>query len=139
MAIPGDYPTGTYIVYGNIWDSDLNCYAEVEYKLIISRCLPSSKAAQPEPEPMWVRGDRDMVCYKIEVNDNGCFEFVFWWEYKDNNWVKIYDKDGNEVFSIDIPYGKAHFEACLSDGTYTVKTFHNDMENPIQEFTIGKP
>jgi hypothetical protein len=138
MTIPGDYPTGTYTVKGTVTDG-FGCYADITYKLIISRCLPSSKAAQPEPEPMWVRGDRDMVCYKIEVNDNGCFEFVFWWEYKDNNWVKIYDKDGNEVFSIDMPYGKASFEACLNDGTYTVKTFHTDMSTPLQEFTISKP
>jgi hypothetical protein len=91
-----------------------------------------------EPEP-WVRGDRHMVCHSIEVNDNNCFEFVFHWEYKDNNWVKIYDLEGNEVFSIDMPYGKASFEACLDDGMYKVMTFHNDMSTPLQEFYIGKP
>ena len=90
------------------------------------------------PEP-WVRGDRDMVCYQVWVNDNGCFEFVFFWEYADNNWVKIYDKNGNEVYSIDMPYGDARFEACLPDGMYTVKTYHDDMSEILQEFMIGKP
>jgi hypothetical protein len=94
----------------------------------------------PEPEPKpWIRGDRDMTCYQVLVNDNGCFEFVFIYEYKNNNWVKIYDEDDAEVFSINMPYGKASFEACLSDGTYTVKTFHDDMSEPLQEFTISKP
>jgi hypothetical protein len=79
-----------------------------------------------------------MTCYQVWVNDNGCFEFVFWYEYKDNNLVKIYDTKGNEVFSIDMPYGKASFEACLANGTYMVKTFHNDMGEPLQEFLIAK-
>ena len=139
MTIPGDYPTGTYTVRGTVWDEAVECQTNVEYKLKISLCLPSSKAAEPEPEPMWERGDKDMVCHSIEVNKDNCFEFVFWWEYKDNNHVKIYDMKGNEVFSIDMPYGKASFEACLDDGMYKVMTFHNDMSIPLQEFYIGKP
>jgi hypothetical protein len=90
-----------------------------------------------EPQP-WVRGDRSMVCYQVWVNDNDCFEFVFFYEYADNNHVFIYDEGGNEVFSIDMPYGDASFEACLADGTYTVKTFHDDMSEPLQEFVIAK-
>jgi len=101
-------------------------------------CCSSKASINKEPEP-WVRGDRGMVCYQVMVNDKGCFEFVFWYEYKDNNWVKIYDENGSEVFSIDMPYGNASLEACLSDGQYTVKTFHNDMSTPLQEFMIGKP
>ena len=81
-----------------------------------------------------------MVCAAVWVNDDGCFELVFIYEYADNNWVKIYDMEGNEVFSIDMPYGNAHFEACgLADGMYTVKTFHDGFETPLQEFVIGKP
>jgi hypothetical protein len=98
------------------------------------------KNSEAEETTPWVRGDRDMVCYQVCINDDGCFEFVFWYEYKDNNWVKIYDTNGNEVFSINMKYGKASFEACeLPDGMFTVKTFHNDMTIPLQEFTIGKP
>lgn len=97
--------------------------------------IKNSKAEGPTP---WVRGDRDMVCYQVWVNDDGCFEFVFWYEYKDNNWVKIYDMAGNEVFSVDMAYGDASFEACIADGIYTVKTFHVDMSEPLQEFVIAK-
>jgi hypothetical protein len=46
---------------------------------------------------------------------------------------------GNGLFSIDMPYGNAHFEANLPDGLYMEKTFHNGFETPIQEFLIGKP
>jgi hypothetical protein len=87
--------------------------------------------------PAWIRTG-PMVCYQVWVNDDNNFEFVFWWEYKDNNWVKIYDMAGNEVFSIDMPYGDAHFVANLPDGMYTVKTF-NDQPQPLQTFIIGKP
>jgi hypothetical protein len=90
-----------------------------------------------EEEKVWVR-DVDMTCWQVFINDNNCFEFIFKWEYADNNWVKIYDMDGNEVFSIDMPHGKANFEACLSDGMYKVQTFHEAGEI-LQEFTIGKP
>jgi hypothetical protein len=113
-------------------------WIKVWYTGPIRRCTKrAEEVVAPEPEP-WVRGDRDMVCYQVWVNDNGCFEFVFWYEYKDNNLVKIYDTKGNEVFSIDMPYGKASFEACLANGTYMVKTFHNDMSEPLQEFLIAK-
>lgn len=89
-------------------------------------------------EQVWVR-DHPMTCYQVWVNKDNNFEFVFWWEYKNNNWVKIYDMKGNEVFTIDMPFGDAHFIANLPDGMYTVKTFHDDFEKPIQEFIIGKP
>jgi len=86
----------------------------------------------------WVR-DREMTCFQVWINEDNNFEFVFWWEYYNNNWVKIYDMEGNEVFSIDMEKGNATFEADLPDGMYTVKTFHNGFETPIQEFLIGKP
>jgi len=86
----------------------------------------------------WVR-DHEMTCYQVWVNKDNNFEFVFWWEYANNNWVKIYDMAGNEVFSIDMLYGSANFITGLPDGMYTVKTFHNGFETPIQEFLIGKP
>lgn len=90
-----------------------------------------------EAEAIWVR-DHPLTCYQVWINEDNNFEFVFWWEYKNNNWVKIYDMAGIEVFSIDMIYAYASFEASLPDGMYTVKTFHNGFENPIQEFTIGK-
>lgn len=45
---------------------------------------------------------------------------------------------GNEVFSIDMPYGDAGFTADLPDGMYTVKTFQKEG-HILQEFLIGKP
>ena len=90
-----------------------------------------------EPAP-WIR-DRQMTCYQVWINEDNNFEFVFWWEYANNNWVKIYDMAGNEVFLIDMEKGNARFEADLPDGMYTVKTFHDGFETPIQEFVIGKP
>jgi hypothetical protein len=89
-------------------------------------------------EVPWVR-DREMTCWQVWVNGNNNFEFIFFWEYASNNWVKIYNTAGNEVFSIDMPKGNARFEANLPDGMYTVKTFHDDMSTSIQEFVIGKP
>ena len=99
----------------------------------------SSKAEEESAEPApWVR-DREMTCYQVWVNEEENFEFVFFWEYANNNWIKIYDITSTEVFSIDMKYGNARFEADLPDGFYTVKTFHNGFETPIQEFLIGKP
>lgn len=86
----------------------------------------------------WVR-NVEMTCYQVWVTEDNNFEFVFWWEYENNNWVKIYDIEGNEVFSIDMEKGNARFVADLPDGFYTVKTFHDGFEKPIQEFIIGKP
>jgi len=91
-----------------------------------------------EPVYIPVRTNQ-MTCWQVWVNENNNFEFIFRWEYANNNWVKIFDLAGNEAFSIDMKKGGARFEANLPDGMYTVKTFHNDYETPIQEFIIGKP
>jgi hypothetical protein len=104
-------------------------------------CYPPATPA-PEPEP-WVRGDREMVCYQVWVNDDGCFEFVFWYEYADNNWVRIYEMNadgtvGEMVYEIDMDYGDASFEACLGEGMFWVETYH-DQPDPLQEFMIGNP
>lgn len=86
---------------------------------------------------VWVR-DREMTCFKVWINDDNNFEFVFWWEYANNNWVQIYDMSGNPVFEIDMEKGNPHFEAPLPDGMYTVKTFH-EAGKILQEFIIAKP
>ncbi len=100
-------------------------------------CRGTQSTAESEPEP-WIRGDQKMVCYQAWINSDNAFEFVFWYEYADNNWVRIYDMNGNMVYEVDMPYGDAHFTADLPDGMYTVKTFH-DQPEPLQEFIIGKP
>jgi hypothetical protein len=42
-----------------------------------------------------------MTCYKVWINENNNFEFVFWWGYLDNNHVQIFDTAGNLVWEID--------------------------------------
>jgi hypothetical protein len=81
----------------------------------------------------------DLVCQRVWVNEKGNFQFVFWYAYRDNNWVKIYDINGKEVYSINMPYDNPQFEVSLPDGMYTVKTFSIDQVTPIQTFIIGKP
>jgi len=97
---------------------------------------PAKKAVEPEPPKVWVR-DHDMTCFKVWVNEEGNFEFVFWWEYKNNNHVQIYDMADSLVWETDFKYGDSNFEACLPDGMYTVKTFH-EAGHILQEFVIGK-
>ena len=135
MTIPGDYPYGTYTVQGKVYDECEENYTTVTYTLIISSCLPGE---DEEEEAVWVR-TLPMTCSTVWINKDGCFEFVFFWEYKNNNWVKIYDMEGNEVFSIDMKYGNPRFEACLGEGMFMVKTYHDDMSEPLQEFAIGNP
>ena len=81
----------------------------------------------------------ELVCQKVWVNGKGNFQFIFWYAYRDNNWVKIYDMSGKEVYKIDMPYDNPQFEVSLPDGMYTVKTFSIDQATPIQTFIIGKP
>jgi hypothetical protein len=80
----------------------------------------------------------ELVCQRVWVNEKGNFQFVFWYAYRDNNWVKIYDMSGKEVFSINMPYDNPQFEVSLPNGMYTVKTFSIDQVTPIQTFIIGK-
>jgi hypothetical protein len=94
-------------------------------------------APAPYVAPVWVRTG-PMVCRNVWVNTKGNFQFVFWYPYKDNNWVKIYDISGKEIFSIDMPVDNPQFEVSLPDGMYTVKTFTVGSSEPIQTFTIGK-
>jgi hypothetical protein len=88
-------------------------------------------------EVPWVR-TMEMTCYRVWVNENDDFQFIFWYPYRDNNWVKIYDANGKMVFETDMPYDNPNLIVDLPDGTYTVKTFNLDKANPIQTFTIGK-
>jgi len=90
-----------------------------------------------EQESIWIR-NVDMTCYQVWINEEGNFEFIFWWEYANNNWVQIYDMKGNLVFEIDMEHGNARFEAPLPDGMYNIKTFH-EAGKILQEFVIGKP
>jgi hypothetical protein len=88
-------------------------------------------------EVPWVR-TMNMTCYRVWINENDDFQFIFWYPYRDNNWVKIYDASGKLVFETDMPYDNPNLIVDLPDGTYTVRTFNLDMANPIQTFIIGK-
>jgi hypothetical protein len=89
-----------------------------------------------EPQP-WVR-NHEFQCWQVWVNEANQFEFVFVWEYANNNHVQILDKDGNIVFYIDLPKGGCHFVADLPDGTYTVQNYH-EYGHILREFVISKP
>jgi uncharacterized protein YkuJ len=80
----------------------------------------------------------EMVCKAVWINEENNFEFIFDRYYASNNWVKIYDMDGNLVWEVDFTHGDNQFEVDLPDGMYTVMTFH-DSDMPIQTFVIGKP
>jgi len=149
FTYPKSSVTGTYVINGLLFSNTLppvllsQAQTSFEHeedtgltKINEDEDTPGTVVAVAE-EVQWIR-DRDMTCFQVWVNADNNFEFVFWWEYKNNNWVKIYDMEGNEVFFIDMPYGAANFEANLPDGIYTVKTFHDGFEDPIQEFIIGK-
>ena len=128
MAIPGDYPTGVYIVRG-IVDKEGGCGATVTFKLIISRCLPG------EPEP-WVR-TMPMTCWHVWINKDNNFQFIFWYPYKNENIVRIYDLEDNLVFETDLPGHDPNLIVDLPDGFYWVRTYHD--QELLQEFLIGKP
>ena len=101
---------------------------------------PEEEEPKPEPveeEKVVIRRIHPMTCYQVYVNDDGHFEFVFWYEYANNNWVSIYDVEGNLVYIVDFPYGNPVVVVDLPDGMYVVKTFHSEGEI-LQEFVIGK-
>jgi hypothetical protein len=98
---------------------------------------------EPEPEPTWTR-TMPMMCQYVWINKDNNFQFKFLYPYADNNWVKIYKMNedgtaGEEVFEADMPYMNPNLIVDLPDGMYIVMTFNDDMANPIQTFTIGKP
>ena len=135
-------PSGTFTINAFLFDSEDTLQSarsitfQHEQDVGIVNVASSSVVLTPE-EVIWIR-DRDMTCYQVWINENNNFEFVFFWEYKNNSWVMIYDMAGNEVFSIDMEYGKARFEADLPDSMHNVKTFHEEGKI-LQEFIIRKP
>ncbi|MEA2016740.1 MAG: hypothetical protein U9O59_08615 [Actinomycetota bacterium] len=88
-------------------------------------------------EVAWVR-TMPMTCWRVWVNEDNNFQFIFWYPYRNNNWVRVYDMEGNMVFEVDLPVNDPNLIVDLPDGFYTVKTFHDEFETPMQEFIIGK-
>jgi|GEM_PF-6591275 len=148
FTYPKNSITGTYTINGLLFTdtvppvllSTANTSFEHEQDTGVTRInedLEITVQVSGETGTVWVR-NHDMTCFRVWINQDNDFEFVFWWEYYNNNWVKIYDMEDNEVFSIDMEKGRARFVADLPDGIYTVKTFHEEGEI-LQEFIIGKP
>jgi len=103
---------------------------------ILYDCCPKKSSAESEPE-IWQR-DHEFQCWQVWVNESNQFEFVFVWEYYNNNHVQILDQAGNVVFYIDLPKGDCQFVADLPDGTYTVQNYH-EYGHILREFVISKP
>jgi hypothetical protein len=99
--------------------------------------LKCNDGGEAEEEEIWVR-NHEFQCWQVWINEDNAFEFIFVWEYYNNNHVQILDKDGNIVFYIDLPKGDTHFVADLPDGVYTVQNYH-EYGHILREFVIGKP
>jgi len=110
-----------------------NPFASASKKI---KTVAAPAAPAPVVAPVWTR-TMPMTCYQVWVNSDNMFEMVFWYPYADNNWVKIYDMSGKEVYSVDMPLDNPHIIVDLPNGMYTVKTF-NDQPEPLQTFVIGK-
>lgn len=93
---------------------------------------PSSESTAP----VWTR-PMPMTCWQVWINEDNNFQFVFWYPYKDKNWVRIYDMEGSMVFEVNLPKHDPNLIVDLPDGMYKVKTFHD--QELLQEFLIGKP
>jgi len=111
----------------------------VSFDVLPGACKGSSEEEEEEAaEPaIWER-NHEFQCWQVWVNEQNQFEFVFVWEYANNNHVQILDKEGNIVFYTDLPKGDCHFTADLPDGTYTVQNYH-EAGHILREFTISKP
>jgi len=120
--------------------NDLTEIDLTEINWVGGACFEVKECKEPkeEPETKVLERNHEMECFKVWVNEDNNFEFVFWWEYKDNNHVQIFDMAGNLVWEIDFEKGEPRFVAELPDGMYTVKTFH-EAGHILQEFVIGKP
>ena len=79
-----------------------------------------------------------LTVWQVNCLDNNQLEFIFLYPYRDNNWLTIYDGQGNEVYREDISYSNPRTVVELPDGMYTVKTFKSEGRI-IQEFSIGLP
>ncbi len=104
---------------------------------IITTTDTTHTSAPTEPiETQWVR-TMPMTCWQVWVNEDNNFQFIFWYLYADNNWVRIYDMEDNLVFEVDLSINDPNLIVELPDGFYIVRTFHHNTM--LQEFLIGNP
>jgi len=110
---------GEYSQYRGLYITDTGIF-DVEFPTP-PKTTPSGKSTAPVIIPVPTR-THEMTCWQIWVNEDDEFEFIFWWLYGNNNWVKIYDTNGNIVYEIDMPKNSPCFSVDLPDGFYIVKT-----------------
>jgi hypothetical protein len=146
-------PEGLFLIDSSPWSVNVQVALQAgHYIAVVVPIVPSGENGDSDINPEnflvkefnvsggevpWVR-TMDMTCYRVWVNENGDFQFIFWYPYRDNNWVNIYDENGKLVFETDMPCDNPNLIVDLPDGTYTVKIFNLDKANPIQTFMISK-
>ena len=103
IHIIGGFGTSTFTVLEtDIFPADRNIIQNNQ------DCCPETAESEP-----WDR-DHEFQCWQVWVNEANQFEFVFVWEYANNNHVQILDQAGNLVFYIDLAKGNTHFVAPSS-------------------------
>lgn len=123
-------------VYWNDYPNQMLNYYLVEYDADPSIVEEEAFSTDVEAEQTWVR-TMPMTCWQVWINEDNDFQFIFWYLYRDNNWVRIYNMEDNLVFEVDLSINDPNLIVDLPDGFYIVKTFHHDTL--LQEFLIGKP
>ncbi len=124
--------------------NNLTDYASMPVTVILPGTTPASIEAEEavDVEVLDIEEapsrSRPLTVWQVGCNDDGHLEFIFVYPYKDNNWLTIYDMNGNEIHREDISYSNPRTVVSLPDGMYTVKTFHSEG-HIIQEFTVGLP
>ncbi len=134
---PGDEVTIVFFISDEGYEYHGSDDNNVDSAVIIDNFPFSATGNTTYIEPVWVR-TMPMTCSHVWINEDNKFQFIFWYPYRDNNWVRIYDMSGKLVFEKDLPYDNPNLIVDLPNGMYTVKTFHVDPTTPIQTFVIGK-
>ena len=115
----------------------LNHYGAISEYDNITLTYPEAAEAPEAPVPPVSVRTMPMTCWQVWINEDNDFQFIFWYPYKDNNWVRIYDMEDNMVFEVDLLLKDPNLIVDLPDGFYMVRTYHGEVM--LQEFLIGKP
>lgn len=87
------------------------------------------------PAPI-IRRQHELTCWQINIVDEG-YEVILFYLYYNNNWMYVYDMEGNLCFAEDIPKNNPVVTLKLGEGPYRVVLSH-EAGKILQEFTIGK-
>lgn len=128
-----------YYEWDDTWD-DSGTYNGYDYVIITAHSVGWERFDVPVPTEAKAKvRTHEMVCAQINIieKSSSVFELIFFYEYANNNWIRIYDMEGNLVFQVDFPYGSPTVIVDLPDGMYNVEVFHEEGKI-LQEFVIGK-